>query len=123
MLTDSVNPNDYIKKMKKRDPMLAEGWGQIVLPLSVQTPGGQQRVNCATQEEHLPDNPLFVPEIRLEDNDAKDGNTWERGDTCIGLAKCESVSIIDEKMHIRCHVRIPAGQFDIQHFRLFRYKQ
>lgn len=33
VLTDSVNPNDYIKKMKKRDPMLAEGWGQIVTPL------------------------------------------------------------------------------------------
>ena len=32
VLTDSVNPNDYIKKMKKRDSMLAEGWGQIVTP-------------------------------------------------------------------------------------------
>lgn len=31
-LTDSVNPSDYIKKMKKRDPSLAEGWGQIVTP-------------------------------------------------------------------------------------------
>ena len=50
VLTDSVNPNDYIKKMKKRDPMLAEGWGQIVTPLSVQTPGGRQKVNCATQD-------------------------------------------------------------------------
>ena len=36
-LTDSVNPTDYIKKMKKRDPELAKGWGQIVTPLSVQT--------------------------------------------------------------------------------------
>ncbi len=50
VLTDSVNPSDYIKKMKKRDPSLAEGWGQIVTPLSVQTPGGKQRVNCATQQ-------------------------------------------------------------------------
>ena len=47
-LTDSVNPTDYIKKMKKRDPELAKGWGQIVTPLSVQTAGGKQRVNCAT---------------------------------------------------------------------------
>lgn len=31
-LTDSVNPTDYIKKMKKRDPELAKGWGQIVTP-------------------------------------------------------------------------------------------
>ena len=49
-LTDSVNPTDYIKKMKKRDPELAKGWGQIVTPLSVQTAGGKQRVNCATQQ-------------------------------------------------------------------------
>ncbi|MBO4825843.1 MAG: Bro-N domain-containing protein [Prevotella sp.] len=49
-LTDSINPTDYIKKMKKRDPELAKGWGQIVTPLSVQTPGGKQRVNCATQQ-------------------------------------------------------------------------
>ena len=28
---------------------LAKGWGQIVTPLSVQTAGGKQRVNCATQ--------------------------------------------------------------------------
>ena len=31
-LTDSVNPTDYIKKMKKRDPELAKGWGQIAPP-------------------------------------------------------------------------------------------
>ncbi|MBR5919037.1 MAG: Bro-N domain-containing protein [Prevotella sp.] len=49
-LTDSVNPTDYIKKMRKRDPMLAEGWGQIVTPLSVQTSGGKQKVNFATTE-------------------------------------------------------------------------
>ena len=50
VLTDSKNPTDYIKKMKKRDPSLAEGWGQIVTPLSVHTAGGKQRVNCATQQ-------------------------------------------------------------------------
>ena len=50
VLTESTNPTDYIKKMKKRDPMLAEGWGQIVTPLSLQTAGGKQRVNCASLE-------------------------------------------------------------------------
>ena len=50
VLTDSVNPTDYIKKMKKRDSQLAEGWGQFVTPLSLQTAGGRQRVNCASQE-------------------------------------------------------------------------
>ncbi len=33
ILTDSVNPTDYIKKMKQRDPLLKEGWGQFVPPL------------------------------------------------------------------------------------------
>ena len=50
VLTDSVNPADYIKKIRKRDPELAKGWGQIVTPLSIPTPGGKQRVNCATAE-------------------------------------------------------------------------
>lgn len=35
--------------------------------------------------------------------DAKAGNTWKEGDTRIGLAKCESVSITDGKMHIKRH--------------------
>lgn len=47
ILTDSKNPTDYIKKMKKRDPVLSEGWGQLVTPLGVQTAGGTQRINCA----------------------------------------------------------------------------
>ena len=50
VLTDSVNPTDYLKKMRKRDPQLAEGWGQIVTPLSIQTPGGKQKVNFADTE-------------------------------------------------------------------------
>ena len=50
VLTESKNPSNYIKKMKKRDPELAKGWGQFVTPLSVHTAGGKQRVNCATLE-------------------------------------------------------------------------
>ena len=46
-LTDSANPSDYIKKVRQRDPALAEGWGQIVTPLAIPTAGGKQRVNCA----------------------------------------------------------------------------
>ena len=49
-LTDSKDPKDYTKKMKKRDPELSKGWGQIVTPLSVQTAGGKQKVNCAPRE-------------------------------------------------------------------------
>ncbi len=38
-LTDSVNPNEYLKKMRKRDPILSKGWGQIVTPLDIDTDG------------------------------------------------------------------------------------
>ena len=49
-LTDSVNPSEYLKKMRKRDPILSEGWGQIVTPLYVDTEGGKQRLNCSNTE-------------------------------------------------------------------------
>ena len=65
--------------------------------------------------------------------DVKADKTWRQGDTRIGLAKCESVKIEDGELHIKRHlngdqthqgrhVRIPVGLFDIQHFRLYRYK-
>ena len=47
VLTDSVNPSDYIKKIRSRDPILAQGWGQIVTPLPIETAGGLQKINCA----------------------------------------------------------------------------
>lgn len=50
-LTDSINPNDYLKKMKKRDEQLVKGWGQIVTPLSIKTIGGVQALNCANTED------------------------------------------------------------------------
>jgi prophage antirepressor-like protein len=47
ILANSVNPKDYIKKMRTRDPMLSKGWGQIVTPLVMPTAGGAQKINCA----------------------------------------------------------------------------
>ena len=49
-LTDSVQPAGYIKDMRRRDPELSKGWGQIATPLPVQTAGGSQKVNCANTE-------------------------------------------------------------------------
>jgi hypothetical protein len=49
-LTDTVDSSDYIKKMRSRDEELAKGWGQIVTPLSVETSGGKQKLNCANTE-------------------------------------------------------------------------
>ena len=34
-LTDSAQPDGYIKDMRRRDPELAKGWGQIATPLAV----------------------------------------------------------------------------------------
>jgi len=64
--------------------------------------------------------------------DAKADKNWKKGDTRIGLAKCEVVDIDDGKLsivrhlsgdqtHQGRHVRIPVGQFEMQHFRLYRY--
>lgn len=65
-------------------------------------------------------------------SDAKAERVWKKGDTRIGLAKCEAVNINEGKLsvvrhlngdqtHQGRHVRIPVGQFEIQHFRLYRY--
>ena len=63
---------------------------------------------------------------------AESSTTWQKGDECIGLAKCEEVTLVDGKQHIvrylngdqthqGRHVRIPVGAFQIQHFKLYRY--
>lgn len=49
-LTDSVDPQGYTKDMRRRDPELAKGWGQIATPLSIETSGGTQKLNCANTE-------------------------------------------------------------------------
>jgi prophage antirepressor-like protein len=49
-LTDSVQPDGYIKDMRRRDPELTKGWGQIATPLSIETEGGMQKMNCANTE-------------------------------------------------------------------------
>lgn len=50
VLTESVNPKDYLSKMKQRDAPLAEGWGQIVRTLPIITSGGKQEMNCSDTE-------------------------------------------------------------------------
>lgn len=49
-LTDSVNPSDYLNKIRQRDPELAKGYGQFVHPLFISTAGGRQKLNCANTE-------------------------------------------------------------------------
>ena len=50
VLTDTPNAADYMKKMRKRDELLSQGWGQLVTPLLVDTAGGKQKLNCANAQ-------------------------------------------------------------------------
>ncbi|OGJ16597.1 MAG: phage antirepressor protein [Candidatus Pacebacteria bacterium RIFCSPHIGHO2_01_FULL_46_16] len=49
-LTNSTQPDGYIKDMRRRDPELSKGWRQIATPLPVATSGGMQKINCANTE-------------------------------------------------------------------------
>src|SRR3989339_2183042 len=49
-LTDSAQPEGYIKDMRRRDSELSIGWGQIATPLAIDTTGGPQKLNCANTE-------------------------------------------------------------------------
>lgn len=49
-LTDSVQPEGYLKDMRRRDQVLSEGWVQIATPLAIPTAGGKQKINCASTE-------------------------------------------------------------------------
>ena len=50
VLTDSVNPRDYIKKMLRRDPELKSKWGTICPPVEMLAPDGKR---CKTQAADL----------------------------------------------------------------------
>ena len=50
ILTDSKDVQGYIKDMRRRDPELSQGWGQIATPLEIETAGGKQKMNCANLE-------------------------------------------------------------------------
>ena len=65
ILTDSVNPTDYLKKLRKRDPEINKGWGQIVTPLSIDTEGGKQRMNCINRQ-HLLRLIMSIPSPKAE---------------------------------------------------------
>jgi len=49
-LTDSAQPEGYIKDLRRRDNELSQGWGQIATPLRIQTERGIQQLNCANTE-------------------------------------------------------------------------
>ena len=51
VLTETVNPRDYIKKMLKRDPELKSKWGTICPPVRMLAPDGKYRMTQAATLE------------------------------------------------------------------------
>jgi DNA-damage-inducible protein D len=49
-LTDSADVKSYMRDMRRRDPELDKGWGNISHPLSFPTSGGAQNMACANTE-------------------------------------------------------------------------
>jgi len=50
-LTDSADPKQYIKKMRRRDPELDAYWGTVCTPLDLPAPDGKiRKSNCANTE-------------------------------------------------------------------------
>lgn len=50
-LTDSIDPRQYIKRMRQRDPELNSNWGTICTPLVLKAPDGKMReTNCPNTE-------------------------------------------------------------------------
>ncbi len=50
VLTNSRDVQGYIKDMRRRDPELSQGGGQIATPLGIETTGGRQKMNCSSLE-------------------------------------------------------------------------
>ena len=50
VLSQSKNPSGYLKDMRRRDSELSKGWVQIATPLSIETKGGNQKINCSNTE-------------------------------------------------------------------------
>jgi prophage antirepressor-like protein len=51
-LTDAADPTDYLNKIRRRDPELTKGYGQIVHPLSIQLEKKSGR-KVVTSENYL----------------------------------------------------------------------
>ena len=85
-LTESKDSSQYIRRLRQRDKELNKGWVQIVLPLSVTTKGGKQKINCANKEG------IFRIIQSIPSKNAEPFKRW--------LAKTAS-DVIDEKTNKR----------------------
>lgn len=53
VLTDSVNPTDYLKKMRKRDPELGKFLGTNCPQVAMMTETGKRRITLAADTAHI----------------------------------------------------------------------
>ena len=79
-LTDSLDPKQYVKKMRSRDPGLDSNWGTLCTPLElIATDGKKREANCANTEgafriiQSIP-SPKTESAKRIEEN-TKQGRT------------------------------------------------
>jgi len=54
----TFNPRSHLKNIRRRNPYLAKGRGQIATPLSIPTSGGKQKFNCTTIDHPITFTPL-----------------------------------------------------------------
>jgi DNA-damage-inducible protein D len=47
VISNSKDPQWYLKDMRRRDKELSKGWGQFATPLEIMTNGWKQKINCA----------------------------------------------------------------------------
>lgn len=66
VLTETVNAKDYIKKMKKRDPVLNSNWGTICPLVEMQTPDGKKRKIQASDSKGLLRIIQSIPSAKAE---------------------------------------------------------
>lgn len=59
VLTESPNPSDYLKKVKKRDEELAKGWGQIVTPPFYSHKRREPTHKLRQLKGHFPHHPIY----------------------------------------------------------------
>ena len=85
VLTDSINPTDYLKKMRKRDPELAAFMGTNCPQVEMMTETG----NVSYSQSHRPRQSRLSSGLRRWER-----NDWTRLPTQRGLLFVEQISIV-----------------------------
>ena len=61
VLTDSVQPEGYVKDLLRRDKELAKGWGQIATPLRIETGGRSVSIALIPKAYFVSSSPFPLP--------------------------------------------------------------